>query len=666
MNESVVIWSTNAVIVLLLLCITIYCRRYMRGISDFLAADRMAGRYLLTVAGGFYGAISLVALWEMVYNTGLPPQWWGMMNLPVGLFLGLTGFIIYRFRQTRALTLAQFFEVRYSRRFRYYAGILCWISGILNYGVFPLVSANLLVYFLGLPPQFHICGHLIQTYWVVMAVYLSIAVYIACSGGQVAIMITDFIQGAFLLLIFAVVVCFLLFNYQWGDIMAGLNIGVPEGKSLINPFAEDSSSDFDFWYFLIGLLGAIYNVKSWQGNSGYNAAAKTPHEAVIANVIGNWRTIVSSICVILIPLVAYAVLHLPEYASDAADINQALNTIDNEFLRNQMTVPIFLRHTLPVWLTALFAALILCCAISCDDSYMHAWGTIFIQDVVLPIRNRPFESTAKHLLCLRLSIVGVALFGFIFSIFFPLKGYILMFFALTGAIYLGGAGAVIIGGLYWKRGTTAAAWTALTAGTVIGFGGICLQQVWPWLAPKLLERFPESGFLRANLSEFPINGQWIYFWAMVISSLSYITVSLLGRQTDFDMDKLLHRGKFAVASDQVHGEGLSPRNRFNIKSLLGITPEFSRFERFLFYSTFGWLMGWWLVFLAGVTVNLFYHIPDSVWSTYWYCYILISVILGIICTLWIFFGGIRDAIRMFRDLQKSREDKSDDGFIRNQ
>ena len=38
-----------------------------------------------------------------------------------------------------------------------------------------------------------------------------------------------------------------------------------------------------------------------------------------------------------------------------------------------------------------------------------------------------------------------------------------MFLALTGAIFVGGAGSAIIGGLYWKRGTTAAAWTAMVA-----------------------------------------------------------------------------------------------------------------------------------------------------------------------------------------------------------
>lgn len=111
-------WTIVLVMVAGIIAVTCYGKRYMRSVSDFLAADRMAGRYLLTVSSGFYGAISLVAMWEMTYSTGLPPNWWANLYLPLSLFLALTGFISYRLRQTRVLTLAQFFEERYSRRFR--------------------------------------------------------------------------------------------------------------------------------------------------------------------------------------------------------------------------------------------------------------------------------------------------------------------------------------------------------------------------------------------------------------------------------------------------------------------------------------------------------------------------------------------------------------------
>ena len=71
----------------------------------------------------------------------------------------------------------------------------------------------------------------------------------------------------------------------------------------------------------------IYNAKSWQGNSGFNAAARTPHEAQMAGVIGSWRGIASGLCMLLIPLAAYTVLHLPKFAEMAAPIHAQIAAI---------------------------------------------------------------------------------------------------------------------------------------------------------------------------------------------------------------------------------------------------------------------------------------------------------------------------------------------------
>ena len=107
--------------------------------------------------------------------------------------------------------------------------------------------------------------------------------------------------------------------------------------------------------------------------------------------------------------------------------------------------------------------------IGTHDSYLHSWGSIFIQDVIMPFRRKPF-APEQHLRVLRLSILGVCIFIFLFSMIFQQSEYIFLFFAITGAIFTGGSGAVIIGGLYWKRGTTAAAWSALITGSVIAVG----------------------------------------------------------------------------------------------------------------------------------------------------------------------------------------------------
>ena len=658
-------WSIIVVLLMSLIGITIYTKRYVRGVADFLAANRLAGRYLLTVSTGMGGAISIIATWEMVYDAGLPTQWWTMMAIPVGLFISLTGFVIYRFRQTRALTLAQFLEMRYSRRFRFFAGSLCWFSGILNYGIFPAITARFIIFFFGLPEYFNLFGATISLFPLVMLSYMTIAVYIACAGGQISIMVTDFVQGMLVMVIFLLIMFFLLLKFNWEDIMTGLQYA-PEAKSMINPFKTSSVEDFSIWFFLIGVFSTIYTTRAWQGSSGFNAAAKTPHEAVMAGIIGSWRGLANSLCLLLIPLAAYAVMHLPAFASLAAPINAQLSQISDPMIRNQMTVPLFLANLLPVGVMGLFAAIIMACAISCDNTYIHAWGTIFIQDVVMPIRNKPLD-TKTHMRWLRCSIIGVAIFGFVFSMLFPLKDFIMMYFALTGAIYLGGAGAVIIGGLYWKRGTVEAAWTALITGTVLGGGGIIIQQIWtPYLVPLLLQLWPDWHWLVGHQAKFPVNGQIIYFLAMITALFSYIIVSLLGPRRTCDMDKLLHRGKYEIKTDIASSsETLAAKPRRTLGSLIGITPEFSRFERFISYATFCWSMGWWSIFLVGTILSVTTDwITDRIWMQFWWWKLVpFSVGLGTICTTWIMLGGIRDAHRLFNDLRNERIDDLDDGTV---
>jgi solute:Na+ symporter, SSS family len=314
----------------------------------------------------------------------------------------------------------------------------------------------------------------------------------------------------------------------------------------------------------------------------------------------------------------------------------------------------------------LFAAIIVACAISCDNGYLHSWGTILIQDVVMPIRNKPLDRKT-HLFLLRLSILGVAIFGFAFSMLFPLKDFIFMFFALTGAIYMGGAGAVIIGGLYWSRGTTAAAWVALISGTVLAFGGMLVEQAWTgYLVPALFAYWPHWQWLLNHKTKFPLNGQEIYFYAMLSASLSYVIVSLAGQKKVFDMDKMLHRGRYAIKEDVVEARTIPKKSvKERLAEIIGISDEFSQFERFLFWATFWWTMVWWGIFLGGTLLNLCWNISDHAWSWFWWLKIWwFSLILGIVCTIWIAWGGVRDAIQLFRDLKTEQVDDDDDGTVR--
>ena len=117
-------WLVVGGFILLLTIVSIYTKRYTKSVSDFLVANRCAGRYLLTISSEMagLGAINFIAMFEMFYRAGFCATWWWFLKSPIFMILTISGWIIYRYRETRAMTMAQFFEMRYSRNFRFFCG----------------------------------------------------------------------------------------------------------------------------------------------------------------------------------------------------------------------------------------------------------------------------------------------------------------------------------------------------------------------------------------------------------------------------------------------------------------------------------------------------------------------------------------------------------------
>ena len=140
--------------------VALFMRRYLRSVADFLAASRCAGRYVICTAVAETGAwgMGFVSWLEAFSKTGFSLNLWSSFAGFVYLLLGLVGFVIYRYRQTRALTFHQFFEVRYSRGVRVLASFLNVFSGLFSFGVAPAACARFFVYFIGLPEHMLFLG----------------------------------------------------------------------------------------------------------------------------------------------------------------------------------------------------------------------------------------------------------------------------------------------------------------------------------------------------------------------------------------------------------------------------------------------------------------------------------------------------------------------------
>jgi len=662
-------WAIMGVPMALVCFIAYKTNKYMKGVSDFLSAGRVAGRYLVCTATGMglMGVASVLAAFEQRSVAGFSTIWWSMLSFPAGIIMALSGFVIYRYRETRAMTLAQFFEMRYSRRFRIFAGMLAAGSGILNYGIFPAIGGRFFVYFCGLPETIRIGAATIPTFAIVMTVFLGMALLFVLMGGQLTIMVTDCIQGLFSYAMYLVVALALLYMFSWHQISVAL-MNVPAGKSLVNPFRAFKVADFNIWFELIGVFSLMYSTMAWQGMQGFNSSASSAHEQKMGNLLGGWRSLVFEVMQTLLAICAITYLTNHDFSKGAGEVQQMLakihgaNPQERDYLRMQMRVPMALAHFLPIGIKGIFGALMFFLACTNDVSYLHSWGSIVAQDVIMPFRKKPFSPKA-HILLLRLCITGVTIFGFCWSLFYHQVGYIRMYFSVTGAIFMGGAGSVIIGGLYWRKGTTAAAWTALSIGGIIAVSGIYLDHYWIDIQPHLVNWFPNSAYLAQHVTKFPINGQYVNGISMVVAIMSYVVVSLLTSRKDFNLERMLHRGEYAVDEngDPAPVPARPPRTP---RELLGIDEHFTKGDKILAAAMFFYVMGWFLVFVVVSIWNIIHIWSDERWSYYWYyTAILLPIALGTVTSIWFSIGCIRDLRRLFRRLKTLHRNPDDDGRV---
>jgi SSS family solute:Na+ symporter len=310
-----------------------------------------------------------------------------------------------------------------------------------------------------------------------------------------------------------------------------------------------------------------------------------------------------------------------------------------------MTIPMAISYLLPIGVKGAFCAVLIMGIFGGDSTHLHSWGSMFVQDVLVPLRKRPF-GPKQHIRALRLSIFGVALFVFIFGALFPQTEFIVMWFAVTMAIYVGGAGAVIIGGLYWKKGTTAGAWSALMSGSGLSVGGIILRTVYK--------------------DAFPLNGMQVSFGATLVAISVYVIVSLLTCKEDFDMQRMLHRGKYAKVSEGVgeHLAGHPNKDRGWFSRLVGIDENFTRGDKLIAWGLMGWGMVWFAVFVVGTLWNLIRPWPNDVWKHFWQIVgVGIPVFMSFVTAIWFTWGGSRDIFRLFRLLKAQQVNELDDGTV---
>ncbi|WP_269522383.1 sodium:solute symporter family protein [Coraliomargarita parva] len=738
-------WIIVFVPVSVVLGLAVYSRRYVRGVVDFLAAGRVAGRYVLSAGDLTSGlsVITLVALVEAKYQVGYALTFWEYMMVPVWVAMGLTGYCVYRFRETRSLSIGQFLEMRYNRPLRIVAAGLRTFSEMVTNAIGPAVAANFFIYYIGLPHQLSLFGINMPTFGLIVALSLCLCMLVIWPGGRISLLISDAFQGLMSYPIFVIVAGYIFLHFGWNDTIGPVMMDRVQGESFINPFDIEKLRDFNIFALVVTILGNVLNRASWIGNDTTNCG-RTPHEQKMAGILGTWRALYAQLMLLLIAVMMIALMTHQKFADQTHDIRLELTAkvaeeavvdprlreqlnanlsqipvqkhrigedtplsreenIDTPYIEtarstlagtpqgnlefqkfrtlyHQMMLPVALKNILPVGLMGLFCLLMIMLLISTDDSRVFNASSTIIQDIILPFRKKTF-TPKQHLRVLRLSSVGVCLFFFFVSIFFVQLDYIMMFTVIMTGLWLGGAGPIMIFGLYSRFGNSVGAFGSLIFGSGLSLVGLLLQRNWaetvyPWLDARgwveaighLLENVssPFNPYIvwQMNAVKFPINSYELYFMAMVSGIAAYVIGSALTQRRPFNLDRLLHRGVYDVAHEYKEPLKWTIGNAF--KKLIGITPEYTLGDRIIAWSVFGYALiyKFGLCFCGVLLWNLISPWPKQWWSHYFLVTSLcVTAVLGIISTVWFFIGGIIDIRKLFRDLTARIDDPLDNGMV---
>lgn len=740
-------WCIVVIPVALIMGLAVYSRRYITGVADYLAAGRLAGRYVLSVCGleSALGIISLVAAVEVNYQTGFALGFWNNVLLPLGVILALTGYCSYRFRETKAMSIGQFLELRYNRTFRIFASILRTFSEMLANMIGPAVAARFFIYLLGIPHYVSLFGVEVPSFALVMILTISMALVIIWSGGMIALIITDCIQGLMSYPIFVIFSVFILTSFSWSNEIVPVMTDRVSGENFLNPYDIQSLRDFNLFALIVAILSRILNRACWFGG-GTDSAGRNPHEQKMAGILSTWRVGFGYVMCILIAIAMITIMTHSHFASAAKEIRTDLSTriagevvkdpavreklmdkiaslpeqqhrigidpplsreksLDTPYLNvakdvfnenensngnamfqefrtlfYQMMMPVTMRKILPPFMLGLLCLMGVMLMISTDDSRMFSSSLTIFQDIIMPFRKTPL-TPAQHIRWVRICALFVGIVFFIGSFFLAQLDYILLFCVIMTSIWLGGAGPVMVFGLYSRFGNTAGAFASLITGSVISVSGILFQRNWaasiyPWLAKHhLVDKLdhllrtistPFSPYIVWRMDEvkFPINSQEIFFTAMMLSVCAYVIGSLIAYRKPFNLERMLHRGKYSIDGERKIKSPTTWKNIYG--KLIGITPDYTLGDKVIAWSTFiyTFIYGFIFVFCGAIIFNLISPRPLAWWSRYFLITsLVVPCIIAAISTVWFSIGGIVDLRRLFVDLAIRKNNPLDDGRV---
>ncbi len=120
-------------------------------------------------------------------------------------------------------------------------------------------------------------------------------------GGQITLVVTDCLEGILSHLVWVVVIAAIFCVISWPQMRATIT-AAPPGHSLVDPFDQNKTKDYNFWFSIMVLATTVYGTMAVQKDNGFTSAARNPHESRMGVVLGNWRTMARNVMLVVLAL----------------------------------------------------------------------------------------------------------------------------------------------------------------------------------------------------------------------------------------------------------------------------------------------------------------------------------------------------------------------------
>jgi len=430
--------AIDAAIIMIYLAATIYAGLRVKKIGEdsagYFGAGRRVGLSLgvATLVASEIGIVTFMYMAEFGFTMGYSGFVVGLLGMIGFIFIGYSGFIVSGLRKFKIMTVPEFYEIKYDKKVRLLGGVILFISGMLNMGIFLKFDALFLSETMGLGQD---------ALLLIMIVMLIVVIGYTILGGMLSVIVTDFMQFIVITASMLVITILILHRVSFAEMTQA--VAANYGQGGFNPFKHARLG----WFFI-----------GW--NLFANLATGGLHQPIAAKAFSAKSPKVARRVFLFFGLTLAGRSMIPMIWGIAA------LAYFGPRLSPVLGMPRLIATVAPTGLLGIILAGMLAASMSTYSAYLLSWSSVATRDILTPLKKKPL-SEAATIAVSRIFSLLIGLFLLVFGLLYEIPETAYQYLYITGTMYASGAFATVAGGLYWKKANRHGAMAALSIGIVM-------------------------------------------------------------------------------------------------------------------------------------------------------------------------------------------------------